>query len=315
MGPDTVLSKNEEKFLEDWIINLAKCGFPLKPSDLLNTVQKIILEEKNRHNILNCPPELQSDCQKDEQSLRRKYLENGADGQILPPLGVFPYVRSPPALVKSMPDKWVLRRSETGWMRSESFFENVANSFVDYLSENNIKRVVLFLVDGHKYHLTMELSDFCRSSRIILYALYSNKTHITQPADVGAFKGLKSDYKKTVHKWQSIPANENKAVTKTNFCELLKAVLNSTDTTESIKNAFRKCGIFPFNLDAIDFAECLALAKTYFEAQGIDFASVMRIIDKVQNEQQPNQPIASIEDGTAEFQELLDEANMKVEIP
>ncbi|XP_055910622.1 uncharacterized protein LOC129944987 [Eupeodes corollae] len=225
------------------------------------------------------------------------------------------------------------------WLDAEKFVEYVANSFVDYLPENNIKRPVLFLVDGHKSHLTMELSDFCRSNGIILYALYPNTTHITQPADVGAFKGLKSDYKKTVHKWQSIPGNENKAVTKTNFCELLKADLDSTDGTESIKNAFRKCGIFPFNADATDYAKCvqntlkklhvtppervtassfyetkknLALAKTDFEAQGIDFASVIRIIDTIQNEQQPNQPI---EDGTAEFQELLDEANMEVEIP
>lgn len=48
MGPDTVLSGAEEQTLVDWLLNLAKCGFPQKPTDLLNTVQKIILEENRK---------------------------------------------------------------------------------------------------------------------------------------------------------------------------------------------------------------------------------------------------------------------------
>ncbi|KAJ8968105.1 hypothetical protein NQ314_002460 [Rhamnusium bicolor] len=45
MGPSPVLSTAEENVLVGWCINLAKCGFPCKMDDILNTVQKIILSK------------------------------------------------------------------------------------------------------------------------------------------------------------------------------------------------------------------------------------------------------------------------------
>lgn len=46
MGPDPVLTKEIEVNLVTWIENLAKSGFPLKKQVLLDTVQKIVKEEK-----------------------------------------------------------------------------------------------------------------------------------------------------------------------------------------------------------------------------------------------------------------------------
>lgn len=44
-GPEGFLSKNEEKKLVEWCESLAKCGFPLKADNLLNTVQKIVSDD------------------------------------------------------------------------------------------------------------------------------------------------------------------------------------------------------------------------------------------------------------------------------
>lgn len=46
MGPDPVLTREIEKKLVTWIENLAKSRFPLKKQVLLDTVQKIVKEEK-----------------------------------------------------------------------------------------------------------------------------------------------------------------------------------------------------------------------------------------------------------------------------
>lgn len=46
MGPPTVLSTDEELKLANWLKELAKAGFPQKKTDLINTVQRIIHEEK-----------------------------------------------------------------------------------------------------------------------------------------------------------------------------------------------------------------------------------------------------------------------------
>lgn len=86
---------------------------------------------------------------------------------------------------------------------------------------------------------------------------YCPTRHISLSQPMWAFKGLRQEYKNNVHKWQSIPGNAGKAVTKINFCEILKMVLDSSDRTEIVKKAFRKCGIYPFNPDAIDFTKCV----------------------------------------------------------
>ncbi|KAJ8934352.1 hypothetical protein NQ314_013393 [Rhamnusium bicolor] len=44
IGPDPILLVEVERKIVEWIIKIAKCGFPLKKADLLNTVQKIAQE-------------------------------------------------------------------------------------------------------------------------------------------------------------------------------------------------------------------------------------------------------------------------------
>lgn len=56
MGPNSVLTKEEETALKDWCIALAKCGFPLKCEDLLNTVHNIISEENRPNPFVNNRP-------------------------------------------------------------------------------------------------------------------------------------------------------------------------------------------------------------------------------------------------------------------
>ncbi|CAH0550713.1 unnamed protein product [Brassicogethes aeneus] len=46
MGPDSYLSAENEKKVVNWIINLAKCGFPVKKRELISTIQKIVLDHK-----------------------------------------------------------------------------------------------------------------------------------------------------------------------------------------------------------------------------------------------------------------------------
>ncbi|KAF2891204.1 hypothetical protein ILUMI_14969 [Ignelater luminosus] len=90
-------------------------------------------------------------------------------------------------IVNMMPKKWAIDKSESGWMTSHTFFEYVANIFSPWLSENEIPRPVLFFVDEHALHLTMDLSNFCTENQIILVALYPNATHVLEPITCGLF--------------------------------------------------------------------------------------------------------------------------------
>ncbi|KAG5872084.1 hypothetical protein JTB14_006430 [Gonioctena quinquepunctata] len=50
-----------------------------------------------------------------------------ADGKTLTPMVVFPFVRPNKAIVDSVPSEWFIGRSESGWMKSDTFFEYIAN--------------------------------------------------------------------------------------------------------------------------------------------------------------------------------------------
>ncbi|KAJ3625859.1 hypothetical protein MTP99_016398 [Tenebrio molitor] len=156
-----------------------------------------------------------------------------------------------------MPESWVLGKSDSGWMKGDVFYEYIANDFNNWLIENSIKKPVILFIDGHRSHMTLPLSEFCEKSKIILYALPPNTTHMLQPADVSVFRPLKQGWKNTVRNWQSKPENINSSVTKTNFCRLFKETLEASDMTVAIKNGFRKCGLFPLNPDNVDYTKCV----------------------------------------------------------
>ncbi|KAG8199511.1 hypothetical protein JTE90_009358 [Oedothorax gibbosus] len=100
-----------------------------------------------------------------------------ASGKTVTPMVVFPYIRLPKTVVDSMPADWFLGRSDSGWMKNDVFYEYIANGVNKWLEDNKVKKPVILFVDGHKTHLTLEISEFCANNDIILYALPPNSTH------------------------------------------------------------------------------------------------------------------------------------------
>lgn len=133
----------------------------------------------------------------------------------------------------------------------------MANSLNQWIEACGIKKPIFFIIDGHKSHLTMNLSDFCSKNGIILYALLANATHIMQPCDVSVYKPLKSEWQTTVQEWQMCEENINQVLTRAKFCLLLKKILAKYNLPQTIQNGFRKCGLFPFNPDAVDYTKCV----------------------------------------------------------
>lgn len=159
---------------------------------------------------------------------------------------------------QSTPDHLILGKSDTGWMKADIFYEHIVNALDDWLTDNSIRRPVLLFIDIHKSHMTMALSEACKNRQMILYALPPNTTHTLQPTDISVlFRPLKQEWKSTLRHWQSKPENVNCSVTKTNFCKLIAEALENTDMLDDIKNGFRKCGLFPYNPDAVDYSKCV----------------------------------------------------------
>ena len=174
-----------------------------------------------------------------------------ASGNITPPLVVFPYKRMPADILKSIPDGIEWLKSETGWMTSEVFYTYIKDIFYPSVVKAKIIFPIILYVDGHKTHLTYNLSKLCEELKIILICLYPNSTRILQPADVSVFKPVKVGWQKAVQNWRK--ANINKKMNKLSFTPILKTVVDSCIKKESIVNGFRACGLFSFDPNAIDY--------------------------------------------------------------
>ncbi|XP_067217161.1 uncharacterized protein [Linepithema humile] len=194
----------------------------------------------------------------DKECLTVLFMTN-ANGQLPPPMIIFPYQRIPYSISQSIPDGWGVGKSDKGWMTAETFFEYITNIFHPWLLQNEIPRPVILYVDGHCSHLTMPLSQFCIQNGIELIALYPNATHLMQPLDVAFFRPLKAAWKKMVQEWRT--KQSGKRLRKEDFGSLLDKSIQILNVPEIMVNGFRACGLFPFSADALQYNSLLMKQK------------------------------------------------------
>lgn len=195
-------------------------------------------------------------CDKEQITVMATF---SADGKVVPPMLIFPFKKMPKIIVESVPENWGLGRSDSGWINSEVFYEYISNHFLPYLNSEKITRPVILFVDGHRSHLTQQVSRFCDEHGIILISLFPNTTHIMQPADVAVFKPLKSGWTSAVRTWKF--QNFPKEVTRYTFGPILKYVFDQYATAKTIQNGFRKSGLYPFDKNNVDYSKCITNRK------------------------------------------------------
>uniref|UniRef100_A0A6P7HIN2 Uncharacterized protein LOC114349342 isoform X2 n=1 Tax=Diabrotica virgifera virgifera TaxID=50390 RepID=A0A6P7HIN2_DIAVI len=76
-----------------------------------------------------------------------------------------------------------------------------------------------------------------------------------QPADVSVFKPLKAGWSAEVRNWKF--QNFPKDVTRSTFGTILESVFSKYASEETIKNGFRRSGLYPFNKNNVDYTKCI----------------------------------------------------------
>lgn len=102
----------------------------------------------------------------DEKACITVLINANAAGELAPPMVVFKYERVPPGIIRQFPGEWGLGKSESGWMKREKFYEYVTNVFQLWLRAQNIEIPILLFIDGHTFHLSVYLSDYCYDNQI-----------------------------------------------------------------------------------------------------------------------------------------------------
>ena len=205
------------------------------------------------------------------------------------PMIIYPY-RLPRDITESVPENFYMATSESGWMKSETFFEYLANAFNPWLEEQNISKPVILFVDGHKTHLTMQASKFCEDHQIVLYLLPPNTTHILQPADVGAFKPMKDYLRQEVLDFQK--KNPNSVIKRRDVAPLLSKALNKIPVS-AITNGFKATGLYPLEPNRVDYTKCLEIGieeedgtiTNIVSPDDFDFKGALRVVDMLLGEE------------------------------
>ncbi|KAJ3551385.1 hypothetical protein NM688_g4733 [Phlebia brevispora] len=142
-----------------------------------------------------------------------------------------------------------ISHSPNGWTDQELGAEWLEKDFEPQsAARNKTGSIRLLILDGHNSHCTYRFCHFAEQHDIIIVCLPAHTTHALQLCDVGVFGPLESCWRHEVNQAgrNFIPIN------KTNLLIYYSAARERAFKESTIKAAFQKTGIHPFNPDAID---------------------------------------------------------------
>src|ERR1700683_2114543 len=102
-------------------------------------------------------------------------------------------------------------------------------------------------MDGHSSHYTLELLEFARANNIIILGYPPHCTHALQGLNIVCFARMKEAWKEDIVKFEQLHGK----VTKGDFTEVFGKAFLTAFTEPTIRAAFEKTGIYPFNPEVI----------------------------------------------------------------
>lgn len=140
--------------------------------------------------------------------------------------------------------------SDSGYVNSDHFKKWFLKHFILHAPK---ERPLLLIFDGHKSPLNLEVVEAARKEDVILLCLPPHCSHILQPLEVGLFVLLKQRFAALIG--DGCATDTPFAVTKKEFSGVFKGayqVAKEEECVRTVKEGFRKCGIYPLNLFAIN---------------------------------------------------------------
>ena len=137
--------------------------------------------------------------------------------------------------------------SEYGWSHSQLFREYLENHFLKYVPKKDGEKILLVL-DGHKSHLSVRLTQWARERNIILCILPPCTSHILQPLEVGCFEPVEQLYNSECKKFLcEREKSKHGDVVRYNICEKICKAYNEAVSADNLIAAFQETGIHPLD--------------------------------------------------------------------
>ena len=145
--------------------------------------------------------------------------------------------------VKELEGDTVIGVSESGFSNTELSFQWLQH-FERHTQKTRKGKHILLVMDNHGSHHSFEFLDFCWKHDIIPFGLPTNLTHLLQPLDVVVFQPLKHYHAQAL---DFLVRDGVAEITKLEFLGLIQDIRKKAFKESTIRSAFKKTGIMPFN--------------------------------------------------------------------
>jgi hypothetical protein len=134
-----------------------------------------------------------------------------------------------------------------GWMTTLLFSQWISHFIKPLQSRGGVSPTHrhLLRVDGHNYHVTLEVVHKAMEVDLDLATLLSHRNHLLQPLEVSVFEPFKRAFKCYKNAWtlQNIRRGASKRV----LVQCVSVALQKTLIKNSIKSGSWATGIWPLN--------------------------------------------------------------------
>lgn len=182
-----------------------------------------------------------------------------AAGTYMPPMLIFPRQRMKQELLDRAPPGTTAECNARGWMTTETFM-SWFQRFVTF-SGASITKPVLLLLDGHVTHTqNIQVIEYARKNGVVMLCFPPHCTHKLQPLDVGFMKPLSAYYDHACSNW--LRSHPGRIITTFQISEIFADAYIQAATMSTAINAFKKCGIWPYNQNKFTDSDFLAASTT-----------------------------------------------------
>lgn len=175
---------------------------------------------------------------------------SNAEAKFAPPMINFKYNSATCSPVTTTNEYQVIYTT-TGKMNCQTFYDYFVQSFYPHLLRCKVEFPVVLFLDARIAHTSLALDDFCRENGILLVSLLPNAINVIHPFESGFFQLFKEMWKTEVKFWPA--RNNNVNIKEENVESVISNIMQFTEFTHTMQKAFRKCGLFPFDVNAIDY--------------------------------------------------------------
>ncbi|GFN85608.1 tigger transposable element-derived protein 1-like [Plakobranchus ocellatus] len=167
-----------------------------------------------------------------------------AVGGVIPPMIIFKGKNRKQQFSDDLPPLACFEMAEKGSMTNELFVK-----WLQHFSKFKPQGSILLIFDGAKCHLPIDKLEEADRHNITLFCLLSNTAHELQPLDTAVFRSFEHHWDQEVlNFWRN---RHQRSLSKDVFGKVFTPVWTKCMTMANIQSGFRKCGIYPFNKDAI----------------------------------------------------------------